>query len=189
MTAVLTPQEWAAQETEREAKAWLRDIPQALLESFDVTRHPSPDSHAQVMQWKSAAPGLMLSGVTGRGKSRSMAQLIRRLAYEGVRTAYWSVPRLADRISGLALESVSEMDRLIRGLEHCGLLALDDLGAHRPTERVAAELHRIIDTRYAEGRPMLVTTNCTPAQLQEQLLDEHGRTIRRLREMTRPIPF
>lgn len=189
MTAVLTPQEWAAQETVREAKTWLRDVPRALLESFDLTRHPSPASHAQVMQWKPADAGLMLSGATGKGKSRSLAQLIRRLAYDGVRVCYWSAPRLADAISASALDSVHEMDRLVRGLEYARVLALDDIGAHRPTERVAAELHRIIDTRYAEGRPMLITTNCTPAQLQERLLDEHGRTIRRLREMTRPIAF
>ncbi len=129
MTAVLTPQEWAAQETEREAKTWLRDVPRALLESFDLTRHPSPASHAQVMQWKPADAGLMLSGATGKGKSRSLAQLIRRLAYDGVRVCYWSAPRLADAISASALDSVHEMDRLVRGLEYARVLALDDIGA------------------------------------------------------------
>jgi DNA replication protein DnaC len=189
MTPIIAPDASELEERRILAEALLRELPPALLRSFDLRRHPNRPAHAQVMAWQPSAAGLMLVGATGKGKSRSLLQLIHRLAFEGVRVTYWSAPRLADRISGLAFEDVGELDKLLRRLEGSTVLALDDFGAFKPTERVAASLHRVIDTRYSAGRPILISTNCSPAELQRQLLDEYGRTIRRLQEMTQAIQF
>ena len=192
----MTRREYDARERERsletqrvQAIESLAALPQGLLTKFDVTRHPNANSHKRVMEWRPGALGLLISGPTGRGKSRSLFQLIQRLAGEGRLVRYWSVPRLSDRISAGALESVAELDQFLRRLETCSILALDDLGAHRPSERVANAFHRVIDSRYAAELPVLLTTNCSPPELQQQLLDGHGRTIRRLKEMTAAVHF
>jgi len=185
---------------EREAEQmaqWRRDqallqlsrLPQELVNGFDLGKHPNPSAHEKVVGWKSGKIGLMLVGPTGMAKSRSLLQLLTALIWQNTEIVYWSAPRLADKISAVAFESSDKLDDFIRNLESCPILAIDDLGAHRPTERVCQEFHRIIDTRYSEGRPLFVTTNCKPTELQKQLLDEHGRTIRRLREMTETIQF
>ena len=167
----------------------LRKLPQELLTTFDLAQHPCSKQHAEVMSWTVGKIGMMLVGPTGKGKSRSLLQVLSRLIWENVEVLYWPAPRLADKISALAFEDSGKLDDFIERLEKCQVLAIDDLGAHKPTERVCQEFHRVIDSRYGEGRPLLATTNCTPAQLQKRLLDEHGRTIRRLQEMTQPIHF
>ena len=184
-------------EEARQTAQWRRDqallqlsrLPQELVNGFDLGKHPNPSAHEKVMGWKSGKTGLMLVGPTGMAKSRSLLQLLTGLIWQNTEIFYWSAPRLADKISAVAFESSDKLDDFIARLEKCPVLAIDDLGAHKPTERVCQEFHRIIDTRYSEGRPILVTTNCNPSQLQKQLLDEHGRTIRRLQEITEPIVF
>ena len=179
-----------ADEKLRWFKQATQDLPDSLFNHFDLTQHPNPNAHEKVMAWQSGKKGLMLVGQTGTGKSRSLLQLIRRLTMEmDQNITYWSAPRLSGRISALAFESSHDLNRLITALEASPILAIDDLGAHKPTERVASEFHRIIDTRYARGLPLLVTTNCLPPEMQQKLLDEHGRTIRRLQDMTQVINF
>jgi DNA replication protein DnaC len=144
------------------------------------------------MAWTSGEKGLLLDGATGGGKTRSLVALIEKLEMSqryGAGISYHSAPVMGDKISALAFQSPHDMDSFLLEIEGAPILAIDDLGAQRPTERVAASLHRIIDTRYAQGLPVLISTNCTPDQLQKQLLDVHGRTIRRLNEMTEVIHF
>jgi DNA replication protein DnaC len=178
-----------AQYRREAAQLQVNTLPQELLKSFDVSKHPNPSAHSKVMAWAVGKRGLMLVGPTGMAKSRSLLQLLVQLIWQDTQIVYWSAPRLADKISAVAFESSDKLDAFIRKLELCPVLAVDDLGAHKPTERVCQEFHRVIDTRYSEGLPILVTTNCNPAQLQKQLLDEHGRTIRRLQEITEPVVF
>jgi len=172
-----------------ECQREVNKLPQELLTTFDLSQHPCSSAHAEVMAWVVGKIGMMLVGSTGMGKSRSLLQLLSKLIWQDVQIIYWPAPRVADKISALAFESSGELDKFIHRLESCPVLAIDDLGAHRPTERVCQELHRVIDTRYSEGRPLLVSSNCTPAQLQKRLLDEHGRTIRRLQDVTKAVHF
>ena len=64
------------------------------------------------------------------------------------------------------------------------LLVLDDLGAEKATEWVQERLFEIIDSRYGECLPLLVTSNLLPAELEGRL----GKRIAdRLREMCRVV--
>jgi len=60
------------------------------------------------------------------------------------------------------------------------VLALDDMGAEKPTEWVNERLFEIIDYRYNEYLPVIASTNATPAELKTQIGE---RSFDRLREM------
>lgn len=57
------------------------------------------------------------------------------------------------------------MDRLYS----CDVLVLDDLGKEQPTEYAASMLYEIIDQRYRDLKPIIVTTNFTRGELGERL--------------------
>jgi DNA replication protein DnaC len=70
---------------------------------------------------------------------------------------------------------------LINKAETAPILILDDLGAEKISDWVREQLYIIINRRYENMLPTIVTTNCTTAELVERLGE---RTVSRLIEMT-----
>lgn len=70
----------------------------------------------------------------------------------------------------------------VRDCQHADLLVIDDLGAEKPSEWTQERLYSVIDHRYANCLPLLVTGNLPPAVLAEQTGD---RVASRLAEMCR----
>lgn len=75
---------------------------------------------------------------------------------------------------------------IIRRYQDARLLILDDLCAEKPSEWVQERLFQIIDHRYNEELPTIITTNETPDRLQHKLGD---RIADRLRTMCRCVPI
>lgn len=69
--------------------------------------------------------------------------------------------------------------------QECSLLILDDLGVERVTEWSLEILFKIVDYRYNEELPILITTNCTPEELKEHVGD---RIFDRIRSMCALVP-
>lgn len=67
-----------------------------------------------------------------------------------------------------------------RILESRNLLIIDDLGAEKPSEWVAETLYRIINHRYENELPVVITSNLSLDQLAQRLGD---RTASRLAEL------
>ena len=78
---------------------------------------------------------------------------------------------------------------VINSLKNASLLIIDDLGAENGTDWAKEKLYEIIDSRYRDAKPMIVTTNLTKEQLKEKLTTSDGvtRTYDRLIEMCYPI--
>lgn len=74
---------------------------------------------------------------------------------------------------------------IVNDLKDSHLLILDDLGAEKNTEWVNERLFEIIDYRYNENLPLVVTSNCTPEELKQKIGD---RNYDRLREMCLLVP-
>jgi predicted ATPase len=172
---------------------WVRNNLPAGLRLTDESLHPNLAEHRQVMSWIPNVKGLLLVGPTGGGKTRSLVawaeNYILSQKFSGSPISFQSAPRLGDKISSLAYSDPKSFDDFIERLEKASVLAVDDLGAQKITERVAASLHRIIDTRYSRNLPLLVSTNANPPTLQRTLLDFEGRTMRRLMERLDVIRF
>lgn len=75
--------------------------------------------------------------------------------------------------------------RIIGVLQSVKLLILDDMGAEKTSDWVNEKLFEIIDYRYNEELPMLVTTNLVPEELKKQI---GARNFDRLREMCALVP-
>ena len=69
--------------------------------------------------------------------------------------------------------------------QECSLLIIDDLGVERSTDWSLETLFKIIDYRYNEELPILITTNCTPEELKEHVGD---RIYDRIRSMCALVP-
>ena len=72
----------------------------------------------------------------------------------------------------------SEDDVLSR-LSRCKLLVIDDLGKETPTDWVLSQVFRIVNDRYEQMRPVIVTTQFSRPELIERLAKNGGRRNRR----------
>lgn len=69
------------------------------------------------------------------------------------------------------------------------LLIIYDFGMERGTEYGLEQIYNVVDGRYRSGKPLIVTTNLTPDDLQEPGDAAHARIYDRLLEMCVPVKF
>jgi DNA replication protein DnaC len=127
--------------------------------------------------------GIRLVGSYGCGKTHLTASIIHRLAEQGIGGVFVVVPELLRAIRKGYNSPDEGADKLVSLTEDAPLLVLDDLGAEKPSEWVREQLYVIINRRYENMLPTVVTTNCST----QELVDRIGqRTVSRLIEMTTP---
>lgn len=92
-----------------------------------------------------------------------------------------SVTELFEKLkTSIASQETWFYDKMMQHLKTVELLVLDDLGAEKSSEWTKSVLFEIIDYRYNELLPILVTTNCPPKELKKKIGD---RNFDRLREI------
>ena len=69
------------------------------------------------------------------------------------------------------------------------LLILDDFGAERNTEYALEQLFNVIDARYQAGKPLILTSNLSLADLKNPADNAHRRVYDRVLEMCHPVNF
>ena len=62
---------------------------------------------------------------------------------------------------------------MLNRLAHCQLLVIDDLGKEAPTEWTLGQVFRVINTRYENLKPVVVTTQFGKSDLIRRLA-RHG---------------
>ena len=114
--------------------------------------------------------GSYLWGEPGTGKTWSAACAVRlSVEAEGFERLFPNARLVtAKRLLDEVREGFDGGDRsALERAERVGLLALDDLGAERPTEWAIETLTRLLDTRFAAGLPTVVTSNYRIGQLRD----------------------
>lgn len=106
-------------------------------------------------RWSRHGENLLLSGPVGTGKTGlaiGALWAIHELGAGGI--AFWSVPDLLDAMR----PGAPEPDPMT-WCRNVGILVLDDLGVEKASEWVRERLYVLVDARYGEERPTIVTTN------------------------------
>lgn len=140
------------------------------------------------------AQGLYLAGQVGTGKTHTawfavghwclstgtVPHTPRDRAVEGWSTGGPTVifTRMTDLLDDLRPGDLAR--QRVRDCQTAALLVLDDIGAEKASEWTQERLYSIIDHRYANCLPLIVTSNLPPAKLADQTGD---RAASRLAEM------
>lgn len=143
---------------------WRREIPERFHRA--TLGDWTGDVLDALTDWSTNPDGrnLVLLGPVGTGKTHAAIAACRAAHDAGLDVEYWPTARLLDvlRPSGpeqVEIRDVVDVDRLI----------LDDLGVERPTDWTAERLNLVIDGRWAERRPTVITTNLPADALRDRL--------------------
>jgi hypothetical protein len=136
--------------------AWADDLAATWL----AAGHPPPPPHQAPPAASEAPPprNLVITGQVGTGKTWAVWHAAER----AVRAGYGGriVMGTAARLRRIAAPATADPAELTRWAQ-AGLLVIDDLGAVRLSEWDLDHLMELVDTRWANQRPMVVMSNVT----------------------------
>lgn len=123
---------------------------------------------------------LLILGPVGTGKTFEAFGAVRELTTSGAQVA-WRFTTAADLYAELRPRSGNDSEKTFRDYATSRLLVIDDLGAAKNSEWVEEINYRLVNHRYQEELPTIITSNLTPKTLGPGLGD---RVTSRLAEMT-----
>lgn len=127
---------------------------------------------AQEFAWEAASLNLVLAGPVGTGKTHAAYALGNALVADG----FWV--QAATVVDFLAAARPDGDPALVRVVQSCQVLILDDLGAGKASEWSVEQMTSLLDLRVREGRRTVVTTNVPEPDLEDAW---GGRFMDRLR--------
>lgn len=113
-----------------------------------------------------AGRSLVLIGDVGRGKT-FLASAIANAVLQGHRLALYFTFNEFVQFARRSQFEGEEYREWQETLLEADLAVLDDLGAEVVTDFVKAELFNVVNTRLGAGKPMVICTNLSPAQIGE----------------------
>lgn len=123
----------------------------------------SGDVAAMADEWLDGemSANVLLLGAIGTGKTHTACAMAAQAWASGLRVLFLPVVELLDQLrpDGVkdALHKATNVD----------LLVLDDLGGERPTDWTGERLYAVINRRWLEERPTIVTSNLAPDALEK----------------------
>ncbi len=102
---------------------------------------------------------LILLGGVDQGKTHLAIAIAREWLRQGRAARYIFVPLLLDQLRANIGKNDNSFERDYNFFLDVPLLVMDDLGAEKLTEWAQERLEVIVDTRYVNGRPLVITTN------------------------------
>lgn len=112
--------------------------------------------------------GLLLFGNAGCGKSHLAAAIVNELLTDGKLGVFANVPDLLEKIRDTFNGNGSKQE-IMSTLQRADLLVLDDAGAEKWSDWVEQTLYSVINGRYNNKKPIIITTNCSLQQLEAQI--------------------
>lgn len=104
---------------------------------------------------------LVIAGDLGTGKSHAACAACRHAHDSGLTVLFLPVVEMLDQLRPggppEALDEFCDVDRLI----------IDDLGSEKPTDWTAERLYAVVNRRWLEERPTIVTTNLAATALRD----------------------
>lgn len=129
--------------------------------------------------------GLLFWGGVGTGKSYAAACIANYLLEQKISVVMTSVVKILELIQ----KDRDEESNIIRRLTDAKLVIFDDLGAERNTSYALEKVYNIIDSRYRCELPMILTTNLSLQEMQEETDIQYARIYDRIFEVCYPMQF
>ena len=134
-------------------------------------------------EMKKRGKGLLLYGTVGTGKTYTAACIANELISRGRPCLVTNFARITNTLQGM----FEGKQRYLDDFNRLDLLVIDDLAAERDTSYMNEMIFNIIDSRYRSGKPLIVTSNLTKADLMASGSIDRQRIYSRLLEMCVPI--
>ena len=114
--------------------------------------------------------GLILVGNNGVGKTHLACSIANELIKNGIPIIYGTLINLLAELKNTydVYNNISEM-KIIKLYEKVDLLIIDDLGKEKPSEWELEKLFTIINSRYENNLPVIITTNYNQNSLIDRL--------------------
>lgn len=134
-------------------------IPEACLEDVDASAQRGIDKgmlrQLQSCSWVDQNLNVLITGMTGTGKSYIACALGQTACRRGLRVCFRRVPRLFDELA--LAKADGSYAKVLRRLGRAQLLILDDLGLGSPSEAQRHDLLEVLEDRYG-ARATIVTS-------------------------------
>ena len=187
------------QEKEREQQAENRKaakalraecLPKALrkctFENADTSSKAASIAQRYVEHWQEMAAenhGIIFWGNVGSGKSFLAICIANALIDQGIKVKYITATALINGLSG----SSANRGALMSEIENAPLLIIDDLGAEYANGYTESTLCEAIEARKNSGKPLIVTTNYTIAEMDNAKDGAQERMFDRIKEICSPV--
>jgi DNA replication protein DnaC len=172
---LLVDAEWMYRENKKMKRALseakLR-LAQACVEDIDYSARREIDK-AVVRQlascrWVEEHQAILITGMTGTGKSYLACALAHQACRKGFRAAYRRASRLFDELKLARADGT--YPRMLARLARVDLLVIDDFAVAPVTDAQRADLLEVLEDRYG-ARSTIVTSQLPPAQWHDYLAD------------------
>lgn len=128
--------------------------------------------------------GLLFFGNVGTGKTFLAACIANRLIDSGVSVLMTNFSKAINDLTGFKEE---DKNRYIASFNKYDLVIFDDLGVERQSDFANEQVFNIVDSRYKNGQPIIVTTNLSIEDLKNAKDMKQKRIYDRILEMTIPM--
>lgn len=132
-------------------------------------------------------PNAILSGPSGTGKTRALAQAAKFCCGDGRENVEWITGyQFAELVSDLATDRRTEARDHLNQITQAWWLFIDDLGSVNFTPARTSRFYQLVDERYRRGLETFISTNYTTSQLKKlfattgETRDEATRILRRI---------
>lgn len=153
------------------------------FDNFSLAYYKKPEDRAQMEanlkratsyaeQFSPASPNLLLLGYTGLGKTHLSTAIACAVVEKGYYAVCESAQNIlsdfeADQFRSYGKSGEPKGDKYLS----CDFLVIDDLGTEFQSSFSLSCLYNLINTRVRSGKPTLINTNLTPADLRARYDD------------------